>query len=124
MYLLEIDQAQLKNSNYSVLLSAWLISMKICPKEIFISIWHLPFQIKVHKENIRTKRETSEAYSEPFRTSNMKLLVNLTAFRYQLLPLSKLLYTEAYSAPSQTSKMELFAKILNGFHLLTIVFIA
>ena len=50
----EIDQAQLKNLNHDVLLSIWLISMEICPKGIFISIWHLPCQIKVHKENIRT----------------------------------------------------------------------
>ena len=64
--------------------------MEICPKGIFISIWHLPVQIKAHQENIATKRETSEACSEP----------------------------------SQTSKMKLFAKILNGFQLLTIVFIA
>ena len=26
---------------------------------------------------------------------------------------------EAYPKPSQTSKMDLFAKIVNGFHLLT-----
>ena len=36
-------------------LTAWLVSMEICPKGIFISIWHLPVQIKVHKENIGTK---------------------------------------------------------------------
>ena len=35
--------------------------MKIYPKGSFISISHLPVQIKVHKENIITKRETSEA---------------------------------------------------------------
>ena len=29
-------------------------------------------------------------------------------------------YSEAYSEPSQTSKMEFFAKIVNGFQLLTI----
>ena len=64
--------------------------MEMCPKGIFISIWHLPVEIQVDKENIRTKRDTSEAYSER----------------------------------SQTSKIELFAKILNGFQPLTIVFIA
>ena len=52
-YLLQIDQAQLKNSNYDALLS---ISMEICSKGIFISIWNLYIQIKVHKENIRKKR--------------------------------------------------------------------
>ena len=41
VYLLEIYQAQLKNPNYDVLLSAWVVSMEICPKECFISIWHL-----------------------------------------------------------------------------------
>ena len=41
------------------------------------------------KKKTRTKRETSEAHSEPY----------------------------------ETSKMKLFSKILNGFHLLTIVFI-
>ena len=86
--LLEIDQAQLKNSNYHVLLSVLSVYMEICPKEVFISIWHLRVQIKVHKENMRTKCETLEAYSEP----------------------------------CQTSKIKLFAKILNGFQLLTTVF--
>ena len=83
-----MDQAQLKKSSYHVLLSTWLVSVEICPKVIF-SIWHLPVEIEVHKGNIRTKRETSEAYSEPY----------------------------------QKSKMKLFAKIFNGFHLVTIVFI-
>ena len=64
VYLLEIDQAQLKNSNYDVLLSTWLISMEISPKAIFISIWCLPVQMKAHKENIRAKHETSEECSE------------------------------------------------------------
>ena len=67
-----------------------LVSMETLPKGIFIANFYLPVQIKVHKENIRTKRETSEAYSEP----------------------------------CETSEMELFAKILNGFPLQTIVFIA
>ena len=63
--------------------------MNICPKGIFISIWHFPVQIKVHKENIRTNSDDSDVYSEPFKTSKMKL----------------------------------FAKLLNGFELLTIFFI-
>ena len=69
----EIDQSQLKKSCYNLLLSAWLVSMEIYPKEIFIYIWHLSFQIKVHKENIRTKCKTSDGYSGPYRTSNMTL---------------------------------------------------
>ena len=52
--------------------------MEIFPKGIFISIWYLPVQIKIHKENTRTKRETSEAYSEPSQTSMMKLLAKIT----------------------------------------------
>ena len=81
--LLEIDQAQLKNSNYDILFSSWLVSMEICPKGIFMSIWHLPVQVKIHKQNIRTKRETLEAYSEPCQTSKMKLFAKyLTAFSY------------------------------------------
>ena len=48
-YLLEIDQAQRKNSNYDTLLSAWLVPMEICSEGIFISIWLLPAQIKIHK---------------------------------------------------------------------------
>ena len=55
-------------------LPAWLVSMELCPKRNFISILHLPVQIKVHKENIRTKFETSETYSEPYETSKMELL--------------------------------------------------
>ena len=79
LYLLQIGQAQLKYSNYDVLLSTWLVSMVSCPKGIFISIWHLPAQIKVHKENIRrTKRETSETYSEPCQISKMRLFCENT----------------------------------------------
>ena len=63
--------------------------MEICHKGIFISIWHLPVQIKVHEENIRTKSETSEEYLEH----------------------------------CQTSKIKLFAEMLKGFQLVTIVFI-
>ena len=47
--------------------------MEIYPRRIFISIWNLPVQIKVNKENKRTKRVTSEVYSEPCKTSKMKL---------------------------------------------------
>ena len=89
VYLLDIDQTQLKNSNYDVLLSTWLVSMKIYPKWIFICIRNLPAQIKFHKENIRTMHETPEGYSES----------------------------------CQISKIETIAKTLNGFQLLTIVFI-
>ena len=56
-YLLKIYEAQIENSNYDVPLSAWLVSMEMCLKGIFISIEHLRVQIKAHKENIRTKRE-------------------------------------------------------------------
>ena len=88
-YLIEIDQAQLKNLSYDVLLSLWLFSMEIYPKGISLPSGNLPVQIKAHRENIRTKRETPDAYSEI----------------------------------CQISKMKLFAKILNSFQLLTIVFI-
>ena len=47
--------------------------MKICLKGIFISVQNLLIQIKVHKENVKTKRESSEAYSEPFQTSKFYL---------------------------------------------------
>ena len=83
-YLLEIDEAQLKNQNYHVLLSVLLVSMEVCPKGISISIWHLPVEIKVHIENIRTKSKTSEAYSQPCQTSKMNLFVK-TLNRFQLL---------------------------------------
>ena len=74
--LLEIEQAQ---SN----LSAWLVSMKTCAKGI--SIWLLYVQIKVHKENIRTKRETSQAHSEPFQTSKTKLFAKILDVFQKLL---------------------------------------
>ena len=64
-----------KNSNYVFLLSAWSISMKICLKGIFISVQHLLVQIKVHKENVKIKRESSEAYSEPCQTSKFYLQI-------------------------------------------------
>ena len=75
--------------------------MEIFPKGNFLSIWQLLFQIKVHKENIRTQCEISEVHSEPDRTSKMKLFAKmLNAFQ--------LLYTDAYSEPSRSSKMALF----------------
>ena len=90
--------------------------MNICPKGIFISIWHFPVQIKVHKENIRTNSDDSEVYSEPFKTSKMKLFAKLlNGFELLFSLLSKLLYTDAYSEPSRTSKMKLFAKKANSF---------
>ena len=70
-------QAQVENSNYDVLLSTLLVSMKICHKEISISIWHLSVHVKVHKESIRTKHETSEAYSELGETSKIKLFTKI-----------------------------------------------
>ena len=51
--------------------------MEIYPKVIFISIWHVPDQINIHRENTRTKPETSEAYSEPWETSKMKLFAKI-----------------------------------------------
>ena len=89
--------------------------MEICPKEIYISIWHLPYQIKVHKENIRAKRETSEASSGPCQTFKMTIFARI--HKYWLLAfLSKLSYTEIYWEPSWISKMELFAKIVKIFY--------
>ena len=86
--------------------------MEIHPKGIFISIWHLHVQIKNHKENTRTKRETSEAYSEPCQTSKMKIFVKkISAIVYIVQPL----YTEVYSEPSQKSTMKLFAKRVIDF---------
>ena len=63
---------------------------------------------------MRTKGETSEAYSEPYQITKMKLLAKI--------PKPKLLYTEAYSEDSRKSQMEVFANLLNGSQLLTIVF--
>ena len=83
-YLLEINEAQLKNQNYNVFLSVLLVSMEVGPKGFSISVWHLPVEIKVHVENIRTKRKTSEAYSQPCQTSKMKLFAK-TLNRFQLL---------------------------------------
>ena len=72
VYLLEIDQAQLKNSNWDIFLTTRLVSTEICSIEIFIFTLCYPIQIKVHKENITAKRETSEAYSERCQTSKIK----------------------------------------------------
>ena len=108
--LLEIDQAHQKNLNYDV-------SMETCPKVTFISIRHLPVQIKIHKENIRTKCDASEEYSELCQTSKMKLFAK-TLNGFQLLTIVftvKTFDTYAYSKPSQTSKMKLFPKIINSF---------
>ena len=100
--------------------SAFLVSMKVRYKGIFISIWHLTTQIKVHKENIKTKHETSEAYSKPCHTTKMELFTKiLNGFQLLLSLLSKLLFTETYLEPSRTSKIELLAKTLEGFQLHT-----
>ena len=98
-------------------LSAWLVSMKFCLKGNFFSISHLPVQIKVYKENIRTNRETSQqANSELCQTSKMKLFAKiLNSFQLLLSFLPKLFYIDACSEPSQTSKKKLFAKIVNSF---------
>ena len=86
--------------------------MEICPKGVFISIWLLPVQIKVQKENIRTKRETSEAYSEPYKTSKMKLFTKiLNGFHLLFSLLSKM-----YSELNRASKIGFSAK--NGYQLL------
>ena len=45
-YLLEVDQAQLKSSNYDVLLSAWLVSMEICPNGVFFLSGIYLFKLK------------------------------------------------------------------------------
>ena len=74
----------------------WILYMEIFPNHDFISIWHLPVQIKVHKENIRTKCDTSEAYKEPCQTSKMKLFGKiLYGFQLIIVLLSKLSHTEA-----------------------------
>ena len=128
LYLFEIDQAQLKNSNYDVIFSVWLISMEIYHRWIFISIWNFPVQINnfsVQKENVRTKLENSEMHLELCQTSKMKLFPEiLNDFQLLLFLLSKLLSTLVQSEPSQICKMELYAEILNGVLLLTVVFIA
>ena len=46
-YLLEIVQAQLKNSNHDILLSTWLVFIENYPKGLVISICHFPIQIKI-----------------------------------------------------------------------------
>ena len=96
--------------------------METCPKVTFISIRHLPVQIKIHKENIRTKCDASEEYSELCQTSKMKLFAK-TLNGFQLLTIVftvKTFDTYAYSKPSQTSKMKLFPKIINSFQPLAI----
>ena len=44
----------------------------------------------------------------------------LERVRYHLQQKKLIKNTEAYSEPSHTCKMELFAKMVNGFHLLTV----
>ena len=73
VYLLEIDTVQLKNSNYKCPFIRLVNFHEIWSEGISISIQYLPVQIKVHKENIRTKCENSEMYSEPCEISKMRL---------------------------------------------------
>ena len=63
-----IQMHRYKNWTTVFFLSAWLVSMKIFPKGIFISTWLLPVPIKVNKQNIRTKRASSEAIVFIFET--------------------------------------------------------
>ena len=70
-YLLEIDQAQLKNQNYGIPLSAWLVFMEFY---FYLAIWHLHVQVKVHKESIRTKREISKGYEDEAFWNNTQRL--------------------------------------------------
>ena len=80
-------------------------------------MWQLRVQIKVQKENIRTKRETLEAHLEYCQTFKTKLFAKIINGFQPLFPLlSKLLYTDAYSEPSRTSKMELSLLAVNNFH--------
>ena len=91
----------LKSTKRNVILSTWLVSMEICIKGIFISIWNLP--IKVRKENIRTKSEISEAYSELSQTYKMELFANiLDGFQLQ---------------PNQTSELKLVNNFPQKLHL-------
>ena len=85
--------------------------MEICIKGIFISICNLPVPIRVHKENIRTKRETPEAYSELSRTSKMELFPKILN-GFQLLTI--VFIKDVYQEPSQTFEMKLFAKLVNS----------
>ena len=110
-HLLEIDQAQLENSNYYVLLSTWLVSTEICPKGIFVSIWYLPVQVKAHKKTHKNKGWDlqAEAYWKSCQTSKEGLFAKiLNGFQMLLSLSSKLLHTDAYSEPSWTFKMELW----------------
>ena len=52
----------------------WLVSMEICPEEIFISIWYLSLQIQVHKGNTRTQCETSKTYSSLVKQRDNKTM--------------------------------------------------
>ena len=107
-------------------LSAWLVSMEICPQGISIFIWHSLLKSKSTKrtqgQSLRPKRRIQNLVKR-LRWSFLRKY--LRTFSYKLLSLlSKLLYTEAYPEPSGTSKMDFLATTLNGFQLLTIVFIA
>ena len=58
-------------------------SLHTCLEGILISIWHLTIQIKVYKENIRTKRETSETFQSPVKHLRWSFFRKcLTAFSY------------------------------------------
>ena len=52
--------------------------------------------------------ETSEAYSDPYQTSKLKLLQKYLKAYY--CHNSNILYSEAYSKPCQTSKMKQFCE--------------
>ena len=78
VYLLEVDQAQ----TTMLFCQRGFFYMEIWPKGIFISIWYLSVQSKVHNKNLRKKRETSEVFSESCQTSKMKILNN-----FHLLPI-------------------------------------
>ena len=79
--------------------------METCPKVTFISIRHLPVQIKIHKENIRTKCDASEEYSELCQTSKMKVFAKtLNGFQLLLYLLSKLLIHMRIQNPAKHLK--------------------
>ena len=68
--------------NCDVTLSAWVVPMEICPKGISISIWHLPIQLKVQKQHITRKPDTSEAIQNPFKHYDEAFREMFTAFSY------------------------------------------
>ena len=83
-YLLEIDQPQRKNSNKNVISSVWLVSIDIFPKGILNLNLTFSCSNQSPQTNIRTKREASEAYSEPWQTFNVKLFAKII-ISFQLL---------------------------------------